>query len=185
MHQGTSTTTSDEMALNIQMARAFNDAWGTCDAHIKQFRQQIGDLHKQDPFTIFDDIEFNVDGIGLYESREGVLESTLNDLHFLKLMAKSKIPLFEGSGLNILIGTLMISNTSATHKCTNGFVDELWSLLCNSIFLKLHNLPKSHYEAKSLISNLGLGHNTIHACENCCVFFCNEHSVAEQCPICA
>jgi hypothetical protein len=69
----------------------------------------------------------------------------------LKLMEKFKIPLFEGSGFSRLIGKLMILNTLATHECTNGFVDELLSLLCNSILPKPNNLPKSHYEAKNLI----------------------------------
>jgi hypothetical protein len=76
----------------------------------------------------------------------------LDDFHLLKLISNSKIMLFEGSGkINNLIGTFMILNTSTTHRCTNGFIDEFFSLLCNSILHKPNNLPKSHYEAKSLI----------------------------------
>ncbi len=63
----------------------------------------------------------------------------------------------------------MILNTYATHHCTNGFVDQLLSLLQNFVLLKLNNLPKSHCEAKSLVQNLGLGYISIHACQNGCV----------------
>jgi hypothetical protein len=77
----------------------------------------------------------------------------------------------------------MILNTYATHHCTNGFVDQLLSLLQNFVIL-LNNLPKSHYEAKSLVQNLGLGYISIHACQNGCVLYWNGHEVVDQCLIC-
>jgi hypothetical protein len=41
------------------------------------------------------------------------------------------------------------------HRASNGFVDELFSLFCNSIIPKPNHLPKSNYEAKKMIQNLG------------------------------
>jgi hypothetical protein len=67
----------------------------------------------------------------------------------------------------------MIWNTCATHHYTNGSVDELLSLLTNSMFPKPNNLLSFHYEANSLIQNLG--YVTIHACENGCISYHNEH----------
>jgi len=58
-----------------------------------------------------------------------ILEFEINDLHHVKLTTKSKIPLYVGSELSRLIGSLVILNTCTTHRCTNGFVDELLSLL--------------------------------------------------------
>jgi hypothetical protein len=53
-----------------------------------------------------------------------------------KMNFKANILLFESSGkINRLIGTLMILNTSTTHWCINGFIDELLSLLHNPYFL--------------------------------------------------
>jgi hypothetical protein len=63
-------------------------------------------------------------------------------------------------------------------------VDELLSLLQNSIFLKLNNLLKSHYEAKTMIQNLQLVNNVIHTCENGCILFYVGHNVVMECPIC-
>ncbi len=54
------------------------------------------------------------------------------------------------------------------------------SLLQNSLVPKPNNLPKSHYEAKSLIQHFGLRYNTIHACKNGCVLYKNLHSAANN-----
>lgn len=59
----------------------------------------------------------------------GYFEPTLNYPHFLKLAMESNMLLFESNGFNILTSTLMLLNTSTSHRCTNGFVDELLSLL--------------------------------------------------------
>lgn len=117
--------------------------------------------------------------------QEKVLYHKLKQITFyLKLVATSKVRLFESSGLNKLTGTMMILNTCTTHYCTNGFVDELLSLLGNSILLKPNNLPKLHYEARNLIQNLGLGYVSIHLCQNGCVLYQNEHGIVDICPIC-
>jgi hypothetical protein len=44
---------------------------------------------------------------------------------------------------------------------------------------KPNNLFSFHYEAKSLIQNLGLGYLIIHACENGRVLYRNEHMAIE------
>jgi hypothetical protein len=71
------------------------------------------------------------------------------------------------------------------HKVTNGFVDELFSLLWNSILPKPNNLPMSHHSAKSLIQNLCLGYNIFHACDKGCVLFCNQYNVTNECHVCS
>lgn len=67
----------------------------------------------------------------------------------------------------------MLLNTCATHRVTNGLVNELFSLLCNSILPQPNKPLKSHYVAKRLVQNLGLSYSIIHACENGCVLFRN------------
>jgi hypothetical protein len=67
--------------------------------------------------------------------------------------------------------------------------------ICNSAFfaiLKLlgdafpecNTLPKSYYEAKSILKQLGLGYESIHVCYNNCVLFRKEYSKLDNCPIC-
>jgi hypothetical protein len=176
----------DEVHLGNQMATTFNDAFQACDVAIDESMKEVRDLNRQDVFNFHDNIDIEGGNVeGAYEtSQANVLKIELDDLHYLKLATKSKVPLYEGSDLSKLITTLMILNTCTTHHCTDGFVNELLSLLRNSIFPKPNNLPKSHYEAKTLIQNLGLGHISIHACQNGCVLYQNEHEAANQCPIC-
>lgn len=50
----------------------------------------------------------------------------MDNLHYLKLIAESKLHLYDGSELSRLIGTLMLLNTCATHRVTNGLVDEFF-----------------------------------------------------------
>jgi hypothetical protein len=137
-------------------------------------------------FNFHDNINIEGENVeGAYEtSQVNVTKIELDDLHYLKSTTEFKVPLYEGSDLNRLIMTLKILNTCTTHHCTNGFVNELLSLLKNLVFLTLNNLPKSHYEAKTLIQNLGLGYISIHACQSGCVLYQNEHEVANQCPVC-
>ncbi|XP_059650446.1 uncharacterized protein LOC132296251 [Cornus florida] len=45
-------------------------------------------------------------------------------------------------------------------------------------------LPKSHYETKSLLRDLGLGYDCIHACKHDCVLFWRENASKENCPQC-
>jgi hypothetical protein len=101
--------------------------------------------------------------------REVVLEPSIKDPHCIKLTTNSMIPFYPSCEFNKLTCTLMILNTCATHRCTNGFIDKLLLVLQNSILSKPNNLFKLDYEAKSLIQNLGLRYVTIHSCENGCV----------------
>jgi hypothetical protein len=148
------------------MATTFNDAFQACDVAVNKSMKEVGNLNKQDVFNFHDNIHIEGENVeGAYEtSQANVIEIELDDLHYLKLTTESKVPLSKGSDLNRLIMTLMILNTCTTHHCTNGFVNELLSLLRNSVFPTPNNLPKSHYEAKTLIQNLGLGYISIHAC---------------------
>lgn len=45
-------------------------------------------------------------------------------------------------------------------------------------------LPKSHYEAKTLLQGLGLGYVYIHACINDCMLFWKEDKDLESCSVC-
>ncbi|XP_024196087.1 uncharacterized protein LOC112199281 [Rosa chinensis] len=44
--------------------------------------------------------------------------------------------------------------------------------------------PRSHYESKKIIRDLGLSYDKIHACKNDCVLFWEEYEDKLECPIC-
>ena len=45
-------------------------------------------------------------------------------------------------------------------------------------------LPNSHYEAKSKLSDIGLGYEIIHVCQYDCTLFWKEDVDLNNCPIC-
>ena len=45
-------------------------------------------------------------------------------------------------------------------------------------------LPKSHYEARKMLNDLGLEYIYIHACKYDCALFWKEFEQCEQCPTC-
>ncbi|KAM3301389.1 hypothetical protein P3S67_015891 [Capsicum chacoense] len=45
-------------------------------------------------------------------------------------------------------------------------------------------LPKSYYDAKNMLQDLGLGYILIHVCKNACVLYWAEHKDRQECPHC-
>ncbi|KAL2542697.1 Uncharacterized protein Adt_03675 [Abeliophyllum distichum] len=83
------------------------------------------------------------------------------------------------SSLNFLT---KLMHLKVVNKWTNKSVDGLLKLL-KSAFPKI-NLVDSHYEAKKLMSKLGLEYKCIHVCRNDCTLFWKENVDKEICPVC-
>ncbi|KAL5573251.1 hypothetical protein UlMin_022848 [Ulmus minor] len=66
---------------------------------------------------------------------------------------------------------------------TNKSFDELLKLL-KLAFPKI-DLVESHYEAKKLMTKMGLGYSSIHVCKNDCALFWKENSLKDTCPVCS
>ena len=52
------------------------------------------------------------------------------------------------------------------------------------LLLEGEKVPKSYYEAKNVMRELGLGYVPIHACKNDYVLFWKEYEIREECPEC-
>lgn len=153
------------------MSTTFNHASQAFDATQEKSIEHMNEKIKQEFFTFDLDMDLDPNDDRGNALGEVVLEPSIKDPHYIKLTTKSMIPLYPSCELNNLTCTLMILNTCARHRCTNGFIDKLLLLLQNSILLKPNNLLKLDYEAKSLIQNLGLRYASIHLCENGCVLY--------------
>ncbi|KAL5583241.1 hypothetical protein UlMin_015683 [Ulmus minor] len=84
------------------------------------------------------------------------------------------------SSLNFLV---KLMHLKVMNKWTNKSFDELLKLL-KLAFPKM-DLVESHYEAKKLMTKMGLGYQSIHVCKNDCALFWNENSTSETCPVCS
>jgi hypothetical protein len=72
-------------------------------------------------------------------------------------------PVYKGAKCMQVAATILLMNLCTIHGVTNGFADELFTIL-NSHLLPTENvLPKNYYAARPLTAKLGLSYNSIHA----------------------
>ncbi|KAK9049145.1 hypothetical protein SSX86_031888 [Deinandra increscens subsp. villosa] len=99
------------------------------------------------------------------------------------LLEECDKPLYEGSKHNALSGLMIFQKL----KGQFGWSDTSFNALLGALKTVLpakNTIPSSMYEAKKLLKGIGLEYEKIHACENDCVLFWNEHKDASECPTC-
>ena len=71
-------------------------------------------------------------------------------------------------------------------KCLNGMTGKAFTALLEFVAKVFPNaaIPKSTYEAKKMIKDLGLGYEKIHACINDCMLFWGDKFDQESCDKC-
>ncbi|KAL5724591.1 hypothetical protein ACHQM5_007831 [Ranunculus cassubicifolius] len=100
-----------------------------------------------------------------------------------KLLREALEPLYPGcemSMLDFLVKLLHVK--TITHSSNKSF--DMNIQIIKKAFPQCKTLPKSYYEAKTLLRRLGLGYVKIHACINDCVLFWKEHEHLDYCPTC-
>jgi hypothetical protein len=115
----------DDVDLGLRMAKYLNNTFQVIDVAVNDSIPQSGLDGKEEVFNMFNELEPNETLAGHHLEDAAMPKFGINNLHFLKLDVKSS----EGSHFSMLTCTLMLLNACASHRCTNGFVDELLSLL--------------------------------------------------------
>ncbi|CAH9118447.1 unnamed protein product [Cuscuta epithymum] len=72
-------------------------------------------------------------------------------------------------------------------KCLNGWSNKSFTMLLEFLqdLLPDQNLmPKTTYQVKKLLGDLGLGYEKIHACPNDCMLFWDDTEKENECSIC-
>ena len=69
-------------------------------------------------------------------------------------------------------------------KWPNECMDEMLKLLRDAL-PEGNKLPTSHYEAKKLLSKLGLNYVAIHVCKYDCALFWKQNATSQSCPVCS
>ncbi|XP_004298283.1 PREDICTED: uncharacterized protein LOC101305844 [Fragaria vesca subsp. vesca] len=69
------------------------------------------------------------------------------------------------------------------HRTSNEHFDDYSSFIRRLLPLE-NKLPSSHYKAKKILNDLGLGYVKIEACKNNCVMFYGDYKDAFKCPKC-
>jgi hypothetical protein len=87
-------------------------------------------------------------------------------------------PLYTGARCTQLAATILLMNLCTVHKVTNGFANEMFTILNAHLLPKENVLPKNYYAAQSLIVKLGLSYNNIHTYDKGCMLFQGEHTLS-------
>ena len=131
-----------------------------------------------------------------HEAPEGDEEMEEDDLPAMQDMPPSRAqlledsartPLFAGSGLTQLGGTLLLLNCLRMHGASNLLVNEIFAILNKSMLPTLNSLPPNEYHASKVLKQLGLAYETIHCCpgpRTCILFRGEEYKDLTRCPVC-
>ncbi|KAM3237018.1 hypothetical protein P3L10_012047 [Capsicum annuum] len=101
---------------------------------------------------------------------------------FYNLMDKVSQELYPGSkGFSRLSFTIRLYLLKCLHGWSNESFTSLLELLKEAM-PKL-NIPPSYNKARSMVKDLGLDYEKIHACPNDCMLFINDHKYDELCHV--
>lgn len=123
------------------------------------------------------------DGIDEDENDSALEDNDLNNVDLTTVIEESNIPLYEGSQTKLLVAVLLLFNCFTVFGVSITCADEILNVI-TKLLPKGNKLPKSHWEGKKFLRNLGLSYNSIHACRNGCCLFRRELAEALSCPKC-
>src|ERR1051325_4373915 len=103
---------------------------------------------------------------------------------FERLVSDAEKPLYVGcSKFTRLSAVLKLYNLKADNGWSDKSFTELLALM-KDMLPEDNVLPNRTYEAKKMLSSIGMSYDKIHACPNDCVLFRNEYAALNECPKC-
>ena len=161
--------------------------------HGEQFSDDEGGGGDHGAYDSEDDDEFEDDNGNKYDDVPRMVQflqecgkkdgSHHEDNIYAKLIEEAKRELHPGcttyTRLTFIIKMLHIKSYTRT---TNRAFDLFMQLLCSA--LPNVDFPKSYAHAKSVLSEVGLGYETIHVCKFDCALFWGDNANKTHCPVC-
>lgn len=93
-------------------------------------------------------------------------------------------PLYKGcESFSALTFIVKLMNIKVMYKWSDNSFKMLLKLL-HEVLPEGNNCPKSYYDTRKLLCDLGLGYEQIDVCQYDCALFHGEHANATICPIC-
>ena len=107
-----------------------------------------------------------------------------NDENIDYLFGKAYQELYPGcTKLSALTFLVKLMHIKVLNGWSNKSFDMLLELLLDA-FPDGAKIPKSHYDAKKMLRDFGLGYDSIHACKYDFVLFWKENEKLHNCPVC-
>ena len=149
------------------------------DANVPAVEQHIGQTGADPGIAIPGEDEMEDDDLQAMENDQPTADELLEE--------GARTPLFAGSGLTQLGGTLLLLNCLRTHGASNLLVNEVFEILSKSMLPKVNSLPHNEYHASKVLKRLGLAYDTIHCCpgpRTCVLFRGDAFKDLQRCPHC-
>jgi hypothetical protein len=99
------------------------------------------------------------------------------------VIKEAKCQLVPGSKYSKLSFVIKLLHLKSYYRVTNTAFSAFLRILVEAV-PQFNSLPKSYYEAKRMIKELGLGYDSIHVCYNNCVLFRGNYKKNDNCPVC-
>ena len=124
-------------------------------------------------------------GIGDGMELEKNLEEVPNEeaRHFYQQLEEASRPLCEGSRHSALSVAVRLMSIKSDWNVAQDAMESMVGLLGELINPEL-NIPQNFYQAKKLVSKLGLSYNRIHCCMNGCMLFYKNDAELDNCKFC-
>ena len=104
--------------------------------------------------------------------------------HFDKLEKDAKRELYSGcTNYSILKFVIEMMNVKVMTNLSNKGLDMMLELL-TKVLPKGNLVPRSTYEAKKILHELGMSYKHINACKNDCALFWKENENLDKCLVC-
>ncbi|BBN67204.1 hypothetical protein Prudu_8S000300 [Prunus dulcis] len=122
-------------------------------------------------------------------SKAGMDDNDLGDIgfdpyEFANVIGDRDQPLYPGSSKYTMLSALVkLYNLKAKHGMSDVCFTELL-ILQGDLLSKINTLPSSMYEAKKILSALGMSYEEIHACPNDCILYRKDYEDSTNCPTC-
>ncbi|KAM3344328.1 hypothetical protein P3S68_026420 [Capsicum galapagoense] len=133
------------------------------------------------PTSSFADMDNSGEGFGgSSQHNRGFDKKTEEFFNLLKEVERELYPSSKYYLLSFLVRLLHL-------KCLNGWSNSSFSMLLELLKDALpegETLPKSFYDAKKIIKDLGLEYKKIHACPNNCMIYWDETKDRMDCQVC-
>ena len=120
------------------------------------------------------------------EEIANVIEEDMRDCPqmFDRLATDAKTPLYNGcTSFTRLSAVLKLFNLKAGNGWSDKSFTKLLSLL-KDMLPQDNVLPYRMYDAKKMLSSIGMSYEKIHACPNDCILFRNEYAPLDKCLKC-
>ncbi|WVZ00727.1 hypothetical protein V8G54_026796 [Vigna mungo] len=142
------------------------------------------DFHHNTSYTLKEtDTTYELDEV---EENVNVIEEDMQDCPhmFDSLTTDAKTPLYNGcTSFTRLSAVLKLFNLKARNGWSNTSFTELLSLI-KDMLPQDNVLPSRMYDARKMLSSIGMSYEKIHAYPNDCILFRNEYAPLDKCPKC-